>query len=313
MPLVFAAFPSEKPKYSSQSVENQMHWGEPLNDIRMRLTSPQGNIYKRDISLPLILEVRNVGRQPVPLQKLNGMLTLKVTDINNNIIVVGDLCGHIKPWEFNEGYLPPGKTIIDTYYLERLKFHTQQPLTSINLQFALLTNKIIPGSPPVQQYQYSNAVTIRLEDLPFEHSLTSKDLPEKWTDDIDITYGESGGMFPNYFGIHIDGKGRVTTVSSWPHKGPPIMKGRHQCVLDNNDLDNFLHQLREFNIDKLKACDDKERGADLMYSCLSIAVGGKVFAGQYVLAGSQNRPALTFSGIIWHLTTKLRPEKFTIR
>jgi len=41
-------------------------WGEPLNGLRMRLTAPAGTIYKRGMSLPLVIEVQNVSEQPIP-------------------------------------------------------------------------------------------------------------------------------------------------------------------------------------------------------------------------------------------------------
>jgi len=278
--------PEQKP---AVEVEEGDGWGEPLNGLRMRLTAPGGTIYKRGMSFPLVLEIQNVSEKPIAFQRLYRPLNFKVTDRRNERIgVQGYLHDHIAAWANSEGSLQPGDIISDTCYLERLRFRMPSPLKTIKLQFALPTQKENPGSLPINKY--SNAVTIQLKDSPFKHLLKSEDLPEKWTQDMDIVYREGGGIFYGDLAVHIDGKGHMTTVGTRLRKGQPKLEGRHEYVLERRELDELMQRLCGFKIEQLNAYDGKRLGIDSLMVYTSIAKGGHTFSGEYDLFGSKTKP-----------------------
>jgi hypothetical protein len=293
-PIIINAAKSEVPSLKTNVLSNNeknAHYS-----VQTNITAPQGAVYKRWESLPLVVEIRNNGRIPVPFQKINHKITFKITDKNGKSIgkdELGSMSNHISPWEYAEGDLLPGQTISDTFFLERMLFKPKGPLPSvINIQFVL----------PIQEYvaKYSDPITIELKDSPFEHLLTSADLPEQWTDDMDILYDLAGGLVFRYYAIHIDGKGQLTTIGLNQHyQYSPIKNGRHESTIEPNKLDELVRRLREFKIEKLNEFDTDKVGPDMVYTSITIAKGGKVFYGRF----GPNEPDADLARIIMNVIT----------
>jgi hypothetical protein len=166
---------------------------------------------------------------------------------------------------------------------------------SVTLHFQLPTQRVVPGKLPINKY--SNPITIQLKDSPFEHLLKSEDLPEKWTEDINIVYREIGSFSGN-LAMHIDGRGRVTTVGNRLRTDAPILSGRHEYVLERPELDHLMRELREFKIERVNVYDRKMFATDLVHVHLSLAEGGHVFSGEYELFGSKTKPVLALQKIM---------------
>jgi hypothetical protein len=225
------------------------------------------------------------------------MRSFKITDKSGRSIGEDRPLGnHIFSWEYADGNLLPGQTISDTFYLERMLLKPPEKLPSIiNIQFALPIQAYGRGKKPV--IKYSKPITIELKDSPFGNFLTSADLPEQWTDDLDITYEVGGGIVFRYSGIHIDGRGQLTTIGAGIRGvNDPIKKGLNESIMEPNKLDELIRQLREFKIEKLNEYDTDKTGPDMIYSSITIAKGGKVFCGRY----GPNKSALDLARIIFN-------------
>jgi len=270
------------------SAKSKVPLSGDMPDLQTSIKTPNGLIYKRGESIPFVIEIHNRGKVPVPFQKINGLNSIKITAQNGKSIGEGNLSNYISPWEYTDGVLPPGQMISDTFFLERMIFKPSRPLPSVfNIQFAL----------PIQEHvaKYSDPITIELKDSPFEHLLTSADLPEQWTDDMDFFYDLGGGYAFRYYAIHINGKGQLTTIGmSQNPLYSPIKNGRHEYTMEPNKLDELVQYLREFKIEKLNEFDTDKVGPDMVYTSLTIAKGGKVFYGRF----GPDKPALDFERLI---------------
>jgi hypothetical protein len=49
----------------SSSAAAEVAWSEAPNGLRVRLTAPSGTVYRRRATLPLLVEVQNVGDKPI--------------------------------------------------------------------------------------------------------------------------------------------------------------------------------------------------------------------------------------------------------
>jgi hypothetical protein len=296
-------------KKTVMRVENEVPWGEPLNGLRMRLTTPKGTMYSRGTSLPLVIEIQNVSDQPFPLKQLNSILQFKVTDQQNQRIgIQGILDGHITNWESLDGVLKPDEIITDTCYIERLKWRMSSTAESIVMHFLLPTQKEGPEKFTITEY--SNPVTIQLKDSPYEHLLKSQDLPEKWTEDIDIVYREMGGIFMGSMAMHIDGKGRATIIGYKSPRKPELQIpiGRYEYVLEYSELNKLIKSLREFKIERLNEYEDKMYATDLMDICFSLAKAGQTFVGKYEVFEPKTEPVVALQTLMRQFITKIVAE-----
>jgi hypothetical protein len=277
--------------------------------LSTNIKTPKGTTYKRGESLPFVIEIRNLGVFPVPYNQINGMNSFRITDRNGNSLGEGGLDNQISPWEYADGNILPGEIISVTFYLERFRFKTAEELPSnISIQFSLPIQTYGREKQPV--IKYTNGVGIQLKDSPFEHLLTSEDLPEQWSDDLDITYQEGGGIYFRYSAIHIDGQGKLTTIGMDKlNKNPAIKNGRHEYIMEPNELDNLLRELREFKIEKLNEYDTDKSSPDAVYSSITIAKGGNVFCGRY----GGNKPASDLRRIMLSIVDGNIPDDNTER
>jgi len=296
---------ASQPEMSGTDRNGRPVWGGPLNGLRMRVTAPEGTVYRCGMSLPLVLEIQNVGEQPFPLTRLSMFLSYKFArEKYSRLGVPSVLRHHITGWEGVDGTLEPGEIIRETCYLERLRFKTDSTEKSFTLRFQIPTQKLLPDQLPI--IAFSNPVTIQLEDSPFDHTLKSEDLPETWTDEMNIVYRETGFLLGD-IAMHIDGKGRVTTIGRRPDA--PIPHGRREFVPDRDELDELLRRLREFELERLNEYDRKMFGTDHVNVHLSLAKGGHVFSGEYELAGPRTEPVSVLQKMMREFLAKTVAEK----
>jgi beta-lactamase regulating signal transducer with metallopeptidase domain len=302
---------AQKPDAASRVSENngqgEQVWCEPLNGLRMRVTAPEGTVYKRGISLPLVLEIQNVSDKPIAFNKFLR-LDFKVTDQKDERVgVQGYLHDHMPAWENTKDSLQPGQIIKDTCYFERLRFNMPSPMKFIKLQFRLPTQKENPGFLPIDEY--SNPVTIQLIDQPFKHLLKSEDLPEEWTKEMELVYREGGSIFYGDIAIRIDGNGRMTTVGYRAGGDQPAIDGRHEYLLEPFELNELLKSLREFEIERLNEYDNKIFSVDTLHGYISIAKGADTFSCDCEFFGHETTPTLTFQKLIRQFLVKTLAAK----
>ncbi len=282
-------------------------WGKELNGLRMRLTTPKGNVYKRDVSFPLVIEIQNVSEQSIPFNKLDRFLDFKLTNPQNQRIGVQG--GHISSWEAAEGVIKPGEIISDIFYMERYKWNIPSDTNSIIMQFRLPIQKEIPGQLPINEY--SNPVTIKLEDNPFGDTLVSNDLPEKWEEDIDIVYREMGGIFYGNLAMHLNGKGIATIIVNGLNQRLPFPTGRHEYILEQSELDQLINNLRQFRIERLNEYNGKMFATDLMEIQFSISKASNTFYGRYEEFGEKTQPVVDLLNLMRQFVTKIVTENKT--
>ncbi len=286
-------------------------WGEKLNGLRMRVTSPAIGpdgviVYRRGRSVPLELEIQNVSDRAIPLSDLFSPVSFKVTDQSGERVgVQGYIGAHITPWQMAAGQLEPGESIKDLVYLERMRWRMPEKADKkLNLLLQLPTQRQVPASLPLNAY--ANPITVEREDSPFQDSLTSADLPDAWTQDMEIEYREAGMFFGN-MAVRIDGKGNVTAVGSRLRSDEPVGNGRFEYVLKKPELDELARLLKEFKIERLNKYEGKMFATDLVHLHLSIALGPKTLAGEYEVFGDKTPEVVQFRTLIRGILAKMKP------
>lgn len=287
-------------------------WGEELNGLRMRVTTPSADPdgvveYRRGRSVPLDIEIENVGPDPIPLKTLHG-LSFKVTDLRGKRIgVQGYLWSHISPWLMAQGDLAPGRRTRDRVYLERLHWRLPEGADRrINLLFRLPTQKPVPGKLSIEAY--ANPITILMIDSPFDHPLKSAELPDAWTPDLEIEYVENG-MFFGSLHLRIDGKGQVTAIGSRLQKDSLVGNGRFGFQLTGAQSEEWLRFLKDFRIERLNPYDGKMYATDLVHVHLCIALGGKTLVGEYEVFNFETPEVVAFRERMNDILVKFKPSE----
>ncbi len=286
-------------------------WGEVLNGVRMRVTAPTAGadgvvVYRRGKSVPLEIEIENVSKSVIPLSQLSRVRSFKVVDLaGKRLGVQGYLWAHVNSWPKAASALLPGDRIRDVVYLERMRWRLPKETGKhIRILMQLPTQKQVPNQLPINAY--ANPITVELQDSPFEHSLKSADLPDVWWDNMEIEYVESG-MFFGYMGVHIDGRGRVTTLGSRLRREEQIRDGRFEYVLDAVELDEFMRLLKRFEIERLNRYDQKRYATDQVHIHLCIAAGPHTLVGEFEVFGDKTPEVVAFRKLMREVLAHMTP------
>lgn len=286
-------------------------WGEVLNGLRMRVTTPAAGpdgvvVYRRGKTVPLEIEIENVGKAAIPVNKLSPLRSFKVVDLEGERIgVQGYLPARMISWRKTSDALLPGEKQRDVVYLERMRWRLPDGTGKrIRILMQLPTQKPVPNQLPVNAY--ANPITVDLQDSPFENSLKSADLPTEWQDNMEIEYVENG-LFFGYMGVRIDGRGRVTTLGHRLRQGELIREGRFEYVLDAFELHEFMHRLKRFKIERLNPYHGKRYATDLVQVHLCIAAGAHTLVGDYEVFGDQTPDVAEFRKLMRGVLANMKP------
>ncbi|NLW83788.1 MAG: hypothetical protein GXY41_05205 [Phycisphaerae bacterium] len=264
---------------SAMAANDNPPWGESLNNLRMRATLPGGNVYKKGGTVPIQIEVQNIGSEPIPLSSLHPYLQCDVHDLEGNRIgVTLSSYGHITPWEGSGGNLDPGAILKHLCHLERLRIPAITP-SEIQLRFELPTIQLVPDQLPIRKY--SNPLSVVVND-PIEFALKSSDLPEKWDEHLTLIYREGGSIFWGEFVLEVRPSGDATLIVSGRNRTEiGVENGTYQYRSLSSELDRLLNRLRDFTIEKMNPHDRRMYAVDLVEVHVMISYKGKTYLGSY--------------------------------
>jgi hypothetical protein len=265
-------------------------WGEPSRGLRMRLRAPSGTAYRPRASLPLVLELQNVGDRPRPLDKLPRTIQAEATETTGKKLVVMPLAGP-HPWVGRNDSLLPGAVIRWTVPFERLPFTVPPPAaTKVSLRFMLPTSELEAGGPV-----FSNPIQVSVERDPALARLTEADVPDRWGAHMDLFYYDYVPL-GGWWSVHVDGAGYVQMAREGyaGHKDSAALppEGQTQTVVSQEALDKLARLLRQHEIWKASdffGVSYLDEGAVI----LSVASAGAVLMGQLPSHAIVDHPELS--------------------
>jgi uncharacterized protein (TIGR03067 family) len=229
----------------------EVPWGETVDGWRLRVTMASGAEYRRNKPMPLLLELQNVSKGPLPLGPLACYVDPEVTEDGKRLVVRPLI--DVSPWEGRRDEVPAGASVKWKVDFDRIRF-SKQPLkagTSLQVRFrAAMQDEAPKGKAPAagsQRLLFSNEVSLKLKDDHPSIMAGQADLASTWTDSMELVYREYVplGVKPGY-ALHIDGAGRVWLVSAGG-KGQAGPGGlvRTEVVLNRDRLDRLAKFLRD--------------------------------------------------------------------
>ncbi len=270
-------------------VEGGEGWGEAVEGLRMRLTTPSGQEYARLHTLPLVLELQNISDEAISLSRLPLWPRAEVADEDGNNLVIKEPVT-ISPWEGRSGYLAPNAVIRWTEWFDRFGFvDIPKAGSKLQLRFSLPIrakgSKSSTGTAPLH-FLRSNPIEIELKDVP-PVPLKAGNVPGQWAAFMDFVYREHSrpGV---YRAIHIDSDGYATIVSR--NVGLPC--SRMKVVLDREHLDKFAKLLRDNKVWKLAAVKSKTAYPDEGKLSLSLTSAGTSLTGVFPRSVTNTEPIL---------------------
>ncbi len=273
-------------------------WGVATGGLRMRVLAPAGLEYRPRSSLPLVVEVQNVGNQPQALERLSPTFGAEATASMGERLTITRLVGP-SPWGGRKDALPPGAVLRWTLPFEQLPFAappSARPQAAvragavIGVRFSL---EAMDAQAPGRVL--SNTVQVAVAGDPTTARIVDADLPDRWAPGTDFAYQECRSVW-GWWALHIDGDGRVRMFRSSSFKGDcAIPEGLTETVLGREPLDEFAKLIRRSGVLRLG------RFAELRYEdepevTFCVAAGGAATVGrfaQHVMAGHTELAAFT--------------------
>lgn len=265
-----------------QDETSGVNWGEPLLGLRMRLTAPRGNEYRRGVRLPLLVEMQNVTNEPIRFADLHSHCDFKVHTETGGWLGIARSDVAISPWEGATGSLAPQQVIQWHVCFDRMWLN--KPITAgSTVQVRVGVPRQIEEPDKLPRTNYSEPLLLKLIDAPpialregrNRPQLASKDVTDRWTEDMDLVYREAGGLFLRSLAIHIDGQGKVTMLNC----GGVI--GRTESRLDRDRLNTLAARLRQMKIWELSDVDWRLANPDEGEVRISLTYGGAAIVGDY--------------------------------
>jgi RNA polymerase sigma factor (sigma-70 family) len=228
----------------------EVPWGETVEGWRLRVTMPSGTEYRRNKPMPLLLELQNDSKGPLPLGPLAWYVDPEVTE-NGKRLVARPLID-VSPWEGRRDEVPAGASVKWTVDFDRIRF-SKQPLkagTALQVRFRARMQDEGPKGKPLagpQRLLLSNEVSLKLKDDHPSIMAGQADLAPKWTDTTELVYREYVPLgVKSGFALRIDGTGRVWLMSAG-EKGQAGPGGlvRTEVVLNRDRLDRLAEFLRD--------------------------------------------------------------------
>jgi beta-lactamase regulating signal transducer with metallopeptidase domain len=288
-PMVQAEQAAAVAAAGSSNAADEVAWSEALNGLRVRLTAPSGTVYRRRATLPLFVEVQNVGDKPIPFSRFSPQVRILAADAKGARMGIPG-SPELTPWEGRTDSLAPSDTVHWTVWFDRLRF--VKPVergSSLDLKVSAPTQLVEPGKLPKEVY--SAPVTIQIKD-EFPSLLSETDLAGEWTGATDLTFWEGMGL-RGHRAMHIDGQGRVTMLSGMGKNSDGLMPpGRTEVILDKQRLDRLAKLLRDQQVWKLAAVKSNIAYPDEEEIRLSLANGGTSLVGDYPWHVAKDQPSL---------------------
>jgi len=222
---------------------------------------------------------------------LSPHVRIAATDQNDEWLGIPRFPLYISPWHGRTNSLPAGAIVRWTVWFDRLRFiKPLQAGSTVKLRFSLPTQIEEPGKLPWTEY--NEPIVIKLEDA-HPSPLCPGDVPRQWARFMDLVYCEQD-FLSGHFGVHIDGRGRVTMVNGLRQENPPLqmLAGRSEVVLGREHLDKLANRLQELKIWELAKLKPEIAYPDEPEIRLSLTSAGASLVGDFPMHVVRKQPAL---------------------
>lgn len=258
------------------------NWGEPLLGVRMRLTAPRGNEYRRGKRLPLTVEMQNITDQPIPYPDLAPYCDFKVFTKDGDWLGIARRAVSISPWEGADGALSPKQVLRWHVWFDRMRLNKPVP-AGVTVQLRVGVPRQIIESGKLPRTNYSKPVSLKMVDAPpidlrednNPRQLTQEDVTGRWREEMDVVYREAGGLFLRSLAIHVDGHGNVTMLNCGG------VKGRSTTRFNRDRLDELATRLREMKIWELSDVKWRLTNPDEGEVRIALTYGGSAIVGDF--------------------------------
>ena len=266
---------------NSQSISPP--WSEPLDGLRVRVTAPEGVEYHQGQPLSLTVELQNVSAKPIPFKSLLPHGRIRVTDTTGNWLGTPRLETALSPWEGRDDHLAPRTTLRWPLRVDRLRLRKPvTPGSTVYFQYSVPAQVDVPGQAP--RINYSPPLAIKLHDVP-PAPLGPDDLPERWTEQLELTYRESAGLGGPKRCVEVSGRGRITLVDC---SGP----GRIEATLPKRQLDALAARLRAIRVWELSKLNPQPAPPDAGEIRFVLGCGASSISGDYSTSLTRTEPIL---------------------
>jgi RNA polymerase sigma factor (sigma-70 family) len=285
---------AEQKKGPQPARADETPWGEAAGGWRIRLTAAVPE-YQRGKPLPMILEVQNESKAPLPLKQLAWTADATMTRGSGKSLIVRPLID-LSPWAGGGDDLPPGGIQRWTIHFDRMRFaKSPQAGDQVSVRFRLgVRQEPQDKGGTVRHLElYSNVLNLAIKDDHPRVLNKPADLPAKWMEAMDLVYQENTPLL-GYRALHIDGDGRAclvaigTVVRGNPATGP----SRTEVVLSRAHLERLVKFLHENKIWELAAVQAPLTGIDAKEYRLCLAAEGASLVGVYPAEFVEQEPLL---------------------
>ena len=148
------------PTVSPPAKTAEAAWSEPFFGMRIRTTAPSGTRYQHGKSLPLLVELQNVGDAAIRLSDLHPYCRIEVADEKGGWLGLAARTVEITPWERSSGTLAPQASLRWTVHFDRLRLN--KPATGKTVQVRISIPRQLQEPNQLPRTVYSPPVALKI-------------------------------------------------------------------------------------------------------------------------------------------------------
>lgn len=272
-------------------------WGEEVEGLRMRVTAPKGTEFSSTAGLPLRIEIKNVGKEPVDYRRMALVAEIQAHRPQDETVrlEVADR----PPINADEGGLEPGEILSWIVGLERAACpRSWKAGESLQLVVRFMVRGRGHDSKTTRPLFFLSSPPLTVKLLhDFPATLKTGELPEKWLSAATLIYHERGIWWGSTW-LRVDGEGRALLIRSrFGHRDKDISPGVYKAALSKEQLGLLASLLRKH---EFKIRRETPPPIDVGETTLVLSVGGAAARSGFHEPAEKREPALV------HLRAEMR-------